>query len=577
MTLCGQVVPGEPCPECCCPNPLVLLGDECKCPQGESARLACTENDTNQKEWNQADCTCSCPPGGAVCTTYPFTRPGPNCNCLSCEEANDCACPITDADCAITGRELIKNGTHCTCECPGFLTGENCDQCPNQPQSCAGRFGVGTQAVWDATACDCVCPAGGPVCDGTCAERPATNGTCMCVPGAEIGDADCVVCGDGIVSPSEDCDDASDPCCDPLCKNVTGECSVDSCKLPGLCLAVGADSKLECIQSEDQCTENECRTSAGTICEKNTDGSFKQCNYNLINDIGCGPQGLCSGVCAGGLCQMQSVVCDVTNDATVPSNLPMTTGSIPAPICWGWTCDPATGSCAVDWSQYQNATCNDNDLCTENDRCVPNPDSATAGTVELVCVGTTKCSTEEACRMSTCDNSTGRCDITIVPADPPVSCTAGSPCRQNKSCSPLGTCTGPKRLCPEDVCVAARCMETGPNAGNCENSTLYKDLQGCDDDDNCTDGDYCQNGTCNSGDDTCNNGSAALWPLGVAAGVVGLAALIAAVAMFFKMQSANLADPVTWGDFTGSQIENNPIYDAQVQTGDNPLFGQTSG
>jgi len=58
----------------------------------------------------------------------------------------------------------------------------------------------------------------------------------------------------------------------------------------------------------------------------------------------------------------------------------------------------------------------------------------------------------------------------------------------------------------------------------------------------------------------------------VTAAVVAAAALVAGFFIYQAINSANIMDPVSWGEINSSQFDANPLYKEATQFGDNPLF-----
>ncbi len=128
------------------------------------------------------------------------------------------------------------------------------------------------------------------------------------------------------------------------------------------------------------------------------------------------------------------------------------------------------------WTPNDAGVCDDGDACTSDDRCV-------AGS----CTGSAiPCDDANACTADACDASTGACRNDIIDgacppddpcaADPPPDCNDGNPCTIDSCESGVGCSTA-----------------------------LFEG--GCDDNNSCTTGDVCQDGTCvGSGVADCDDG-----------------------------------------------------------------------
>jgi MYXO-CTERM domain-containing protein len=103
------------------------------------------------------------------------------------------------------------------------------------------------------------------------------------------------------------------------------------------------------------------------------------------------------------------------------------------------------------------------------------------------------CEAQDDCHLAgECNPATGEC--TNPTADDGTSCDDGDACTQTDSCQ-AGVCTGTDPVdCPltDDCQTAAECDS---DTGTCVYTTKA-DGATCDDDDACTTGDSCQDGTC---------------------------------------------------------------------------------
>jgi hypothetical protein len=94
------------------------------------------------------------------------------------------------------------------------------------------------------------------------------------------------------------------------------------------------------------------------------------------------------------------------------------------------------------------------------------------------------------CEVATCRG--GICGLAPDPAAVDLSCNDGDKCTVNDVCQADGTCVGTPVGCPDqDQCHQGYC---DPADGQCKQRSLTGTP--CDDGDNCTASDTCQNGTC---------------------------------------------------------------------------------
>jgi hypothetical protein len=122
-----------------------------------------------------------------------------------------------------------------------------------------------------------------------------------------------------------------------------------------------------------------------------------------------------------------------------------------------------------------------------------------------------------------------------------------------------------------DPCKIGRCDE---ELKSCDYITELANGLPCDDSNNCTENDVCVDGAC-QGKQACNStppATSIVIPLAVTAAVVAAAALVAGFFIFQAVQSANIMDPVSWGEVGASQFDANPLYQEATKFGDNPLY-----
>ncbi|MCB9737912.1 MAG: hypothetical protein H6747_01515 [Deltaproteobacteria bacterium] len=171
---------------------------------------------------------------------------------------------------------------------------------------------------------------------------------------------------------------------------------------------------------------------------------------------------LCAGPpqCVKGLCVFDDaarVACDDAADGPCNHNV----------------CDPTNGTC-TQVPRNTGLGCEDGDPCTIGDTCKAG--ACTAGATDLCgCRKDADCADDgDLC------NGTPRCDLKSFP----YRCVAGTPL----------TCPAATEPCTVAVCT--------PSDGSCGVGPAPDDTP-CDDNDLCTSGDTCQQGSCQGGTDTC--------------------------------------------------------------------------
>ena len=323
----------------------------------------------------------------------------------------------------------------------------------------------------------------------------------QCVPGAPLQ------CDDGnncngvetcdsqvgcLPGQSVDCDD-DNPCTVDSCDGDTGLCvnQQKSCPDDGdVCTTVACDENSgECVTTlnqalcndgdlctfNDHCHLGECIGGTPLTCDDGnvcTDDSCQPgvgCQFSP-NQVQCDDGNQCTtdDVCSNGWCGGAPVQCNDGN------------------LCTDDFCNPVAG-CEVDFNLLP---CNDDDPCTLNDACAGG-----------VCQGTgeDQCDDENPCTLDVCVEGSG---CQSQPLDE-GGCDDGDPCTLLDQCQ-TGQCggTGTDDCNDNDVCTSDSCVPFvgcvyGANDGN-----------PCDDEDECTLVDVCQQGECTgSGMKACDDGN----------------------------------------------------------------------
>jgi hypothetical protein len=313
--------------------------------------------------------------------------------------------------------------------------------CIGQPKDCTDANGctddtcdsvLGCQHTYNIDPCD----------DGNqCTIGDACQGG-TCVGGGPLPCNDSNACTNDTCVPGEGCVYSNSVAlCDDANACTTGDACVD-----GACAGTG---QLSC-DDDNMCTNDLCDPSSG-------------CKYTY-NEAPCNDGNLCTGgdVCQGGTCV-----------GTVQSNCndfnPCTTDS----------CDKEVG-CVHSLNSLQ---CNDNNACTKNDTCGNG-----------LCQGeAVSCDDGNGCTSDACDQESG---CTYAPTAGP--CDDGNPCTLNDQCQ-AGQCKSGDEIncdddnpCTQDVCIN----------GGCNHASLNN--VGCDDGNECTSNDACVNGICvGEGNESC--------------------------------------------------------------------------
>src|SRR5690606_30771994 len=150
--------------------------------------------------------------------------------------------------------------------------------------------------------------------------------------------------------------------------------------------------------------------------------------------------------------------------------------------CVRGTCDPEAGAC-VERPLAANTACDDGNLCTRNDVC--DGQGVCSGAMQDCSALNTDCS------VGRCDPATGACEA--EPASAGTSCNDGNACTSGDQCSADGKCVGVTVDCADEdgPCTEGVCNS---ETGRCE--AVPVDGRSCDDDDECTTLDVCNDGEC---------------------------------------------------------------------------------
>ena len=432
-------------------------GDACK-----GAAVDC--NDGNSCTADSCDpssgCTHKATPGpcddGSKCTTSDACADG---TCVglalnvteSCDDGDDCTIDACDANKGCThapqSNKPCEDGNICTvgdtCQSGKCVSGENTCGC-NSDADCASKE--------DGNLC---------------------NGTMYCDTSAQP--FQCKVKASTIVA----CDESvNNDCQTNACNPKNGKCELTQAIDGKPCDADGS-----VCTKDDVCKSGNCLVGAGVSCD---DG-------NACTDDSCDPKSGCDF-------KPNTNPCDADGDACTVADV-CTSGTCVAgkkkdcddgEFCTDDLCAKDTGKCS---SKPRVDACDDDNACTLNDACGVEP------TTKLyTCVGGSnlECNDKNPCTQDQCDAKKG-CSFTAV-ADG-AGCEDGDACTAGDICK-SGTCVGekfdPKVKCDDgNPCT----IDTCSTEKGC--TQLPDDAAVCDDGNACTKNDFCKDGKCNSGVNTC--------------------------------------------------------------------------
>ncbi len=465
-------------------------------------------------------------------------------------------CPCTDTSVALglwTPCQQSNEFGECegkrVCAADGLL---DCDAAIPAAEACNG-IDDNCDGDIDEDTCDDDNACTEDQCDGDngCLYTPLTEGECLDGDSCTIGDH----CEEGICAGSPiNCDDEN-PCTNDTCDGLGGcdfadneadcddgnPCTVaDRCET-GACggTPVSCDCQVDgdCLELED-----------GDLCNGtlycNTDKLPHLCELVPETVVECpAPEGA-DAFCLAASCDPLSGDCSIvpaSEGFACDDKDPCTIGE----SCQEGTCsggvapncndgNPCTDdSCEPDsgcLSAPNAAPCSDGDVCTTDDQC---DDGQCAGGEALACNDGNPCTNDS------CDPDVGCVQVAnVAQCDDGNACTIGEQCQDGQctgssmidcdddeictldSCAPEAGCTNAPLAGPcddgnpctgPDLCGEGKCMAGG--ALNCDDGNpctadscgdfgcvhTINDAGKCNDDNACTVGDHCSNGTCVTG------------------------------------------------------------------------------
>ena len=490
------------------------VGDACTNGSCTAAPLVC--NDGNPCTQDQCDPN-KCVAGTSVCgqCVYLAVKDG-----NACDDGDKCSSKDSCKLGKCTGIDLLTTGG---CDDKNPCTNDNCQPgagCINVPVDPAK-----TVFCDDADPCTEVDKCLAATCKGVprdCKDTdPCTNDKCD--PKATDIKLACVhELYDGPCDDGDKCT-GNDLCAGGTCSGVKvvcddkNPCTIDICDTQKGCqfkFAAGGspcDDGLSCTIN-DYCDAGQCIAAKDECKPCDSDSYCKQFDDNDV----CNGKVMCidGGVKKGKVCAIDSksiVKCDATNDTPCSTN----------------TCNPDSGLCKAILKA-------EGLQCTSSDKCITGATCSAGGQ----CTGKTlSCDDKQDCTIDSCDPALG-CKFVSkadgVACDDGTLCTPTETdkCAKGKCVNPTNTCAcntdqeclvyegkdgdacnekfkciagasgkfcnpvpGTSTVCDiskDTPCVVSTCEKS---SGQCKPVTKA-DLSGCDDNDKCTVGDFCQAGLC---------------------------------------------------------------------------------
>lgn len=482
----------------------------------------CELNDTG----NGGACENDCPGDCGNCVRNPETGAGV---CV----ADSSQCPVTvpaQVCCPGGGTFTCEEGPYCGCDDDGDCPACNrcnlgtCEPICTDSQECCAYLGThglcvsNMEGVGCCTSAECTNTGLDDCLVGTC----SAAGVCSYAPDNTLCGPDCGVCisETGVCSDNQEACGACETCIDGACDDdcETGEqcCpgTIHCVPATAICCTADAQCSGDCeycdeeagyckplctLEAPDCCsgTTDFCVDKAnGGCCDTDDCGACHQCNANThlceaIQDC-CDP--VCTGcatcdggVCVPGQCFIDCKACNIQANGTQ---------GICEDICTGCT------ECRIESGVYACRPKSGNP-CLSCQTCTPYPDG-TGGDCVSTCQGCGICESDSA-------TGDGRCVPDNTQCDPRICCGDGSGgfacedgpscgCDDNDDCSNCEICNQQTHVCEVDTnCCDPVC--TGP-CEDCVNGACI----GCADGETCCDNNYCIPGDriCCQGQQACD-------------------------------------------------------------------------
>ena len=431
---------------------------------------------------------------------------------VGCEDGDPCTVGST-----CQGTECLGGENLCACQ-----TDEDCpddgDLCNGIP-SCLPLLGGGKGcSVPEETVINC------PPSDNSCLASLCEPTTGTCYEEALAG----TPCDDGVLCTKDDvCDDAGacggvdlvcddeDPCTDDACDVLTGVCVFeassgaacsdgDPCTSGDVCDAGTCAGAPKSCDDGNPCTESHCDAETGACIDTALGGQDCDDGNQCTEGDACSAE--------TGLCEGAAIDCADDNDCTTDSCLPalgcvFTANTIP--------CDDGDACTGPD--ACKNGSCKSTALaCDDGIPCTI--DSCVAGEGCEFVTDDAVCDDGNPCTDDWCDPEAGcRNELNEDVCDDDNACTADDVCKGG-ACSGIAVDCNDDVPCTEDACdVITGCTNTVQDAA-CEDDNPCTETfcdpelgcqapaleqAPCDDQNACTQGDVCQEGVCQPGENTC--------------------------------------------------------------------------
>ena len=355
------------------------------------------------------------------------------------------------------------------------------DQCTQQGV-CTGTLRDRCVGVVCPPVSDCVEALGCNASTGTCETQARPDGFACAGNKGQCGSGSCQLCANCV---------APDSCHRADC-SADGECSVTALPLGTPCSDSDATTRNDvCVasggpcQGQPLCAGVSCLAASDCVLSQGCAAATGLCQYAHAAEGTPCTAGLANGTCQQGQCVATADPC-----AGVVCNTPA--------VCHGTgQCDAASGACR--YSQLADGIgCDDNNALTVNDVC---QQGVCRGTDP--CQGKT-CSAEGQCtQASSCVRPSGQCGPVAYKANG-LPCNDGNASTIDDACV-QGKCVGQpviENLCSSDCTPTDPCISRGTCVGRQCVFTFMDDGVDCNDGQDWTVNDRCDDGRC-VGEDVC--------------------------------------------------------------------------
>jgi hypothetical protein len=409
------------------------------------------------------DNSCGRIPNGSPCSE---ARPN-ECESGICAQGVCCGGPCAGScmSCALPGKEGV-------CSAVAEGKADPAKTCVDQKPASCGTNGRcdgkgGCQRYAPGTVCS------QPTCKAGMAQKASFCDAAGACPAPEVE-----VCTPIIV-----CNGAGNAC-EKTCTKDT-QCKPDTKCFGGKCglLEIGkaCDEDSDCMSKS--CVDGVCCNSKCVGDPKNPKNDCLACSVKAgaAKDGECAARVVGAGCSDNNACTKTDTCTGTTLTTAVCVGANPVDCSAPATGCkMSVTCDPATGLCPTKPDKVNGSPCDDGKICTVDDKC-------TGG----VCGGAPKCPAMNNPCLTTCDATSGDCN---VPKAPGSACSDSNKCTTDDQCNAAGVCVGTFK------CTGSICKNPGtcdPAVGTCGPQTDKPAGTNCDD--KCSIGRTCMAGKCVGG------------------------------------------------------------------------------